>query len=229
MSILSAFSSSKIFEAQTRAPKQRMCGAAALVMAYRRLGLNVDQNEVWKSVAHQHNGFFRAHTYHLAQDAIRRGLSAAIIQTHRPWELLKTCWQNNISAVINHRLNQDSHEGHYSVLAGIDGERLKLNDPLLGPEIEFEKEQFQKLWLPAGAKCEIAGNVLIAISNPATEPTILAHCNQVLDDSIECRKCNKPVILKPATALGCLNANCVQRFWHRLFCPNCDHAISDCR
>ena len=225
MSILSNFSSAKLFEAQARVPSQRMCGAAALVMAYRRFGLQVDQHEVWQKVAHQHEGCFRAHTYHLAQDAIRRGLFAAIIQTHRPWQLLSACWRNNIAAVLNHRLSQDSHEGHYSLLAGLSGQRLKLHDPLLGPSVDFEREQFQKLWLPAGANCEIAGNILLAISDPAHEPSVLAHCNRALRDSVECERCQMPVCLKPAMALGCFNTKCSQRLWLRLFCPNCDHAI----
>ncbi|MFK7768199.1 MAG: C39 family peptidase [Mariniblastus sp.] len=225
MNILAAFTGQNQFEPQMRAPKQRMCGAATLAMAYRKCGLNASQEEIWKSVAHCYNGYYRAHTHHLAQDAIARGLSAAIIQTHKPWETLEACWRNNISVVVNHRLNHDSNEGHYSLFAGFREDQVRLHDPLLGPNVEMTREQMQKLWLPSSPDSEIAGNVLIAISDRDSEPAVWSHCNQIFEDAVVCSNCNHNVSLKPVHSLGCTQENCKQRLWWRIFCPSCDHPI----
>ena len=135
------------------------------------------------------------------------------------------CWRNDISAVINHRINANSHEGHYSLLAGIDKHSVRLNDPLLGPAIELDRESFLKLWLPNSKASEISGNVLIAIARPEIQPAVWSHCNQIFEDSVVCLNCNHDVSLKPAQALGCTQSQCKRRLWWRIFCPNCDYPI----
>lgn len=228
MDILSRFAAvpeRDCFEPQLQQPNHRMCGAAALVMAYRRCGLNVDQQSIWKSIALEHRGQFRGHTYRMAGDAISRGLSASIIQTHQPWKMLKTCWRNNIHAVVNYRTSPDSAEGHYSLLAGIGNDTIRLLDPLAGPSVEIEKNEFLKLWLPISPHGEIAGNVLLAIALPNGQPDIWCHCNRPMEDSIECRHCGNAISLCPAMALGCWNQLCRDRLWYRIFCPNCDGSL----
>lgn len=229
MNILANFATSNRnnFEPQLQVPRQRMCGAAALVMAYRKMGVYVDQRDVWNNIATEHHGNFRAHTFRMAQDAIKRGLDALIIQSHQPWNILKTCWRNNVSAIVNHRVDTNSSEGHYSMLAGIGYETIKLSDPLLGPEIEREQSSFLDSWLPRGDQCEIAGNVLLAIANPSEQPSVWSHCNRPFDDAVLCCRCDLPISLKPAMALGCWNPTCTQRLWCRIFCPQCDFPITE--
>lgn len=228
MDILSHFATStqpNHFEAQQTTPGQRMCGAAALVMAYRRHDLDVDQQSIWKNISTPHNGSYRAHTFRMAQDAIGRGLTALIIQTHRPQQILQMCWRNNISAIINHRLPTVPHEGHFSVLAGITGDSIKLNDPLLGPAIHFSHDEFFPLWLPTTPQSEIAGNIVLAIGSKSAEPMVWSHCNQVLKETADCKRCGSVISLRPAIALGCWNLQCNQRLWYRLYCPQCDFPI----
>ncbi len=225
MNPFAPFRNAHRYEAQIRLPNQRMCGAAALVMVYRQFQIEVDQTELWEAVSHEYQNKRRAHTYDLAQDALNRGLSAVIVQSHQPWAILRNCWRNNIAVVINHRIDMDSHEGHYSLLTGIRQDSISLHDPLLGPNVERSRDDFLRLWMPAGEPCEIAGNVLIAISKPEDQPQIWSHCNQPFEDSIECPSCCNSINLKPAIALGCTKVSCRERLWYRIFCPRCDHAI----
>lgn len=216
-----------VYEPQLQLERQRMCGAATLVMAYRRCGLEVDQTVVWQSIAREYNGHFRAHSYQMARDALERGLVALVLQSHRPWEILQACWRNNITVILNHRLETGSHEGHYSLLAGIQGERIRVQDPWLGPNVEYTRDDFLKLWLPSEANSEIAGNVLIALAPTQAQPPIWCHCNHPFDDAIACPRCQVAIPLKPVIAMGCWHLKCSQRYWWRLFCPNCDCPVSE--
>lgn len=200
-----------------------MCGAAALVMAYRQCGIEVDQNELWDDIAHEHNGNRRAHTHHMAADALKRGLVAVIMQTHQPWRLLEQCYRNNISVVINHRIHSTTDEGHYSLLTGISYESVTIHDPLVGPNCQYDLNEFQTLWLPKSVSSEIAGNVLIAIARRDEQPSIWSHCNNPFEEALRCQNCQFPIPLKPARALGCWKQDCRERFWWKLFCPRCDY------
>jgi hypothetical protein len=215
-----------LYEPQLQLERQRMCGAAALVMAYRRCGLEVEQAVVWQSIAREYNGHFRAHSYLMARDALERGLVAVVLQSHRPWEILEACWRHDIAVILNHRLEADSHEGHYSLLAGMRGDRIRVQDPWLGPNVQYSRDEFLELWLPFGPNSEIAGNVLIAIAPALVQPPIWCHCNQLFEDALACPRCQTAIPLKPVVALGCWNERCSERLWWRLFCPNCDCPIS---
>lgn len=229
MDILGALSgrSPQGYEAQLRLPRQRMCGAASLVMAYRRCGLEVDQTSIWRSIAVEHLGDFRAHSYHMAADAIDRGLAASIIQTHQPWKSLEACWRNNIAAIVNYRASEASASGHYALLAGINQDSIRLHDPLAGPAIELGRDLFLKLWLPLSVNSEIAGNVLLAISRKEDEPGIWCHCNRPFEAAIDCQRCGHSISLQPAVALGCWNPECKDRLWYRLFCSQCDFPVHE--
>ncbi|QDV23716.1 cysteine peptidase family C39 domain-containing protein [Aureliella helgolandensis] len=227
MSFLSTFTSGVDgwYEPQQTLPKQRMCGAAALVMAYRRCGIDIDQNSVWDEIAHEFEGFHRASTRDLAVHALQTGLEAVVVQTHLPFQALESCWQNNLPAILNHRVAEASPEGHFSLLAGINHESVFLSDPIDGPCVEKTRQEFGQLWLPTKSGSEIAGNVLVILGNPEEQPSLWCHCNRLFPHSIECERCAATVPLRPTRGLGCWNPGCTSRLWWRLFCPYCDHAI----
>lgn len=215
------------YEPQLRAENHRMCGAAALAMAYRNCDLSVDQPEIWNQISEPFQGKFRARTCLMASDAIARELACLTIQTHQPWKILRQCWRNNIAVVLNHRVGTNSTEGHYSVLAGCGDHSILINDPLQGPEIELSHEDFQKLWLPNSPESEISGNILLAIARRDEQPSLWCHCDRPLEDFVNCNHCGFQIPLQPALALGCWNRNCPDRNWWRLFCPNCDHSVEE--
>src|SRR5437868_12294264 len=89
------------FESQRTAPDPRMCGAAALCMVYRSFGLPADQGEVWKQVACSRQGRRLARTQPLCKDALRRGLSALILEARDPWAALRNCAAHAVQVVLN--------------------------------------------------------------------------------------------------------------------------------
>ena len=136
----------------------------------------------------------------------------------------KPVGKTTLVLITNHLWGPHHNEGHYSVLARINRNTIHLHDPSLGPSVAYSKEEFLALWLPTSSQSEIAGNVLVAITNSDYEPSIWAHCNQCIPKSMACRNCGNELPLQPVRALGCVQPTCVQRLWYRLFCPQCDAA-----
>ena len=61
-----------------------MCGAAALSMVYRALGIETTQEMIWEQIAREDGRRGRAaRTYLLAQNALRHGLSAVGVPADR--------------------------------------------------------------------------------------------------------------------------------------------------
>src|SRR5438552_680660 len=100
------------FERQWTAPSSRMCVAAALCMVYRSFGLACEQAEVWDHVARGSRGRRLARTQLLCKDALRRGLSALIVQGRDPWAALRRCAADGLRVILNHRLSPTKREGH---------------------------------------------------------------------------------------------------------------------
>ena len=206
----------------------RRCGAAALAMVYASLGMADSQGAIWRQIAAASDGKARtARTHLLAQNALGRGLSAVVLQALRPWDLLGACWDSGVRVVLNHRLRLNSPSGHYSVLAGIDGERVILHDPQRGPARQWLRQDFLQLWLPAVGGGEIAGHVLVAIAPQETKAAMCRVCRTPVAEAVACTGCRHPIPLRLAAAMGCLRAGCDARLWKYLFCPYCDAAIGE--
>src|SRR5262249_35918172 len=95
--------------------------------------------------------------------------------------------------------------------------------PLLGPTRRLTHAELLELWLPRFANSEIAGNVLIGVSNAGTPSAASCEfCRTPMPDSVECPRCKKSVGLEPSALLGCINDMCIARMWDHLCCPSCD-------
>ena len=133
------------FESQIR---PRLCGAAALTMAYRALGLEATQDEVWPSVAGKNRrGDDCARTHRLAADALRRGLAAVVIQALDPWSILAS---EPVKAVLilNHRPTPAAWTGHFTVLVQRGPDAVVVHDPQFGP---FRRHRPRRLPSPVAA------------------------------------------------------------------------------
>jgi len=216
------------YEKQSEALTGRACGAACLSMVYRSLGMEVPQDEIWPAIAKEnHLGQVSSTTYLMARDALNRGFSAVAIQAHQPLHALRVCRANDICAILNHRVRRDSAAGHYTVLVDIDDKKVVVHDPLLGAGRSLSHAELLDLWLPRGAKSEIAGGVLIAICGPEVAPvTACKFCRTPIPLRVDCPQCQKPTNLHPAGVLGCINLGCVARLWNWVCCPSCDYAFS---
>jgi ABC-type bacteriocin/lantibiotic exporter with double-glycine peptidase domain len=206
----------------------RSCGAAALCMVYRSLGVACEQSEVHLSVTRK--GQTNARTHLLACDALRRGLSALILQARSPFAILQRAQVHTSPVILNHRFQAEDLAGHYSVLVKIDSEAIILHDPLLGPGRVLPWEDFQRLWMPVWGVAETPGQVLLAISEQSRdrktgEELSCSYCQTLLPLSRTCRRCREKVPLQPGTILGCVHDECPGRLWARVFCPWCDQSF----
>jgi ABC-type bacteriocin/lantibiotic exporter with double-glycine peptidase domain len=206
-----------------RQQDRRGCGAAALCMVYRSLGVACVQAEVWRRLARPGPwGALRTNTWRLAADALRCGLAALVLQTREPWAVLSTSAARDVRVILNHRLRSGSAEGHYSVLVAVDDEAALLHDPEAGPARHLRRAELLELWRPERGCGEVAGYVLVAVSNRTPDPSACAACGLILPEAIPCPACREPVPLLPGPVAGCLTAACPGRTWDRIFCPGCD-------
>ena len=211
------------YERQEDPQTNRLCGAAALSMAYRSFGKTVTQADIWPRIArHNRSGSIASTTYLMAQDALERGFSALAIQVKHPLQALQLCRENGVRAILNHRLKADSPAGHYSVLVDIDAESVVLHDPWFGPSRRLPHAELLELWLPRYANTEISGNVLIGIAAQPPDAPPCHLCGAVAPPAVSCPSCGKPVTLRPASILGCTAASCPARMWNSICCPFCN-------
>lgn len=212
------------YEKQFDPHNTRTCGAACLVMAYKSLGKEVAQTEIWPAIAKQNRFGSVASTTHLmAQDAIKRGFSAVAIQVRHPLQVLRLCRDAGIIAILNHRSQKDSPTGHYSVLVNIDDKHVTLHDPFYGPSRQLLHAELLELWQPNSPNSEIAGHMLIAIAaGGAPDPPACEFCHTAMPGKIECPRCKQAVGLRPSVPLGCIKSACIARMWNYLCCPSCD-------
>ena len=216
------------YEQQAEELTGRACGAACLSMAYRSLGKQVAQTEIWPAISRQNRfGRMSSMTHLMTQDALNRGFSAVAFQARHPLHALQLCSANGIRAILNHRVQHDSAAGHYSILVDIDSKDVILHDPLFGAARRLPHAELLELWMPQVPDSEIVGAVLIAISTPGA-PAIPAceFCHTPMRPSVDCPNCGRPTSLEPGAVLACMKENCIARMWNWVCCPTCDYVFS---
>jgi len=218
------------FEPQRRLRANRLCGAAAVSMVFRALGIPCRQEDVWGEIARpDRRGTRAARTCSLASAALERGLAALILQARRPWHVLQKAVEQGVPVILNHRLESNSPLGHYTVLLAADRRHAVIHDPSFGPRRRLTRRELLELWRPSQGGCEIVGHVLVAISRANLPSATCGICGTLIPAEIACPACARPVPLQPGSLLGCLRDHCPGRAWVRLFCPACDCAVLDSR
>jgi Peptidase C39 family len=211
------------YEKQADPQTSRMCGAACLAMVYRSFGKETPQAEIWPAISKPNQFGNLASTTHLmAQDALTRGFSAVAIQARHPLQALRLCHESGIRAILNHRLQNDSATGHYTVMVDLDDKGVVLHDPSFGPSRRLSQAALLGLWQPHFSNSEIVGNVLIAIAADPPAVPACQFCHTPIPPSVECPRCKNLIGLRPGAVLGCMNQNCIARMWGYICCPACD-------
>jgi len=215
------------FEKQLRSHSSRMCGAAALCMVYRSLGVACTQQQIWEQIARpDRNNHRAARTHLLAANALCHGLGAICFEAVEPWTVLERGAAGRTRVILNHRLRSGSLLGHYTVLVAVDGNEAIVHDPRVGPDRRLAKEELLGLWRPADDRSEVAGHVLVAIGPALTGANSCGACRVAFPSGVACPKCHSEIPLRPAGVLGCPARSCPTRLWVRLFCPYCDASIA---
>lgn len=195
-----------------------------MCMVYEALGIAVAQETVWPTVSRPDcAGRGTARTFLLAADALSRGWCASIVQARTPWETLAAWHAADLGIIINHRTGVVDPHGHYSVLVGLTAEVAVLHDPLAGPDQSVPRERFLELWQAFGARSEVAGGTAVLI---AREPgrRRCTTCGTTWPESVPCIGCRQPIVLTPASAIGCAVSTCPARCWRQIYCSRCDSA-----
>ncbi len=214
------------YEKQIDPTSRRLCGAAALCMVYRSFGLDCSQAELaTKVTTPAPSGNEAARTYLLAQDALTRGLSALVLRAKDPLRTLKRCQHPQLRAILNHRPQRESPNGHFTVLVEVAGDMVVVHDPLSGPNRRVPQRDLLDLWRPLVGGSEITGQVLVALAKDSPAAAPCPTCGGIIPETIVCSGCRKAVALRPATVLGCLNPACLERAWETVFCPFCDSSL----
>lgn len=216
------------YQKQSEELDGRACGAACLSMAYRSLGKQVAQTEIWPLIAKANRfGQVSSTTYLMAQDALKRGFNAVAVQARHPLQVLRLAKEAGIRAILNHRVRPDSTAGHYSMLVDICAKEVVVHDPLFGAARRMTHAQLMELWLPQVSSSEIAGGVLIAIGAPGLPARAACEfCRTPMLSSVDCPGCGKPVGLEPDAVLGCIQDGCIARMWNWICCPACDYVFT---
>jgi hypothetical protein len=212
------------YEAQEDAPGDRRCGAAALCMALRSLGVSCSQAELWPAISRPAaGGVRRARTLLLCREAQRRGLEAVIVQARHPWEALRRGAGGAARLLLNHRASRGAGGGHYSVLLGVEEDAIVLHDPLAGPARRLAREEFLALWRPSPP--EVAGHVFLAVARGPAAAADCPCCAAGVPAATCCPWCRGAVPLQPGV-LGCVADGCRERVWNQVFCPGCDGGVT---
>jgi hypothetical protein len=215
------------YERQRDPASNRSCGAAALCMVYRSLGINCSQAELTAKLTrpepYANPG---ARTFLLAQDALALGLSAVVLRAKDPLKTLQTCRNHSLRAILNHRPRPQSANGHFTVLVDFAGDNVVVHDPLAGPNTPIRASDLLQLWQPLGGASEITGNVLVVLARDQDSGAPCPKCGSAIPDSIACPGCRQAIPLRPASVLGCMSPSCSARAWDALFCPLCDAVLT---
>lgn len=206
-----------------RQEDSRKCGAAALCMVYGSFGQKVKQADVWPRISTDQ---WSARSHLLAKDALSRGYAAVTLQASRPDVALARCCNDGIPAILNHRLHPSSRQGHYSVLVGQSRSGVLLHDPYHGPARMLSHQQFGQLWNWEIGGREVAGNILVAVAPAPQSSAPCPACGTSMPQSVDCPDCGEIIPLPIPSVLGCANAQCPERSWLRLFCPQCDRHLT---
>ena len=211
------------YERQSSVESNRTCGAACLSMVYRSLGQEVPQDEIWEAIAKVNRfGSLACTTHLMVADALKRGFDAVAFKARHPLFALRCCREANIRVILNHRLQEESPIGHYSVLVDIGDRDVTLHDPYFGPARRMTQGELMRLWDP-GANSEIVGETMIAIAPRGPREAACEICRTPLPLAVVCQRCGKPVFLRPAAGIGCVGEGCVVRRWLQVCCPSCDY------
>ncbi len=218
------------YERQLESPTRRTCGAAALCMAYRSLGIRQSQDMIWEQISQADaSGRRVARTYLLARNALHHGLAALVLRAQPSRDAFTRWLDAGVRIILNHRLQADAPWGHYSVLVATEPAAVTVHDPQLGPDRRLAWPELLALWEPLPGGSEIGGRILVAVARRHAGAPLAAGCSScgtALPREVTCPRCRSRIPLEPQAVLGCAAAACLQRTWETLFCPYCDLACT---
>lgn len=126
---------------------ERASGASCLAMIYQDQGKDITTEEVWKDIqAHTTDGVDYCSTAKMMHHAMANGFKIMIVRSHLPIRVLRICLQNQIYAILLQHQQKEGTEAFFTLLTGVEGETVLLNDPSY-PEEEGKNKRISSLEL----------------------------------------------------------------------------------
>ncbi|MBX4199252.1 C39 family peptidase [Candidatus Parcubacteria bacterium] len=152
--------------------KESSCGAAALAMLYKHLGIP-DQTEevIWerlKTPRPNIPGDEFITTMSMAQDGQQFDLSyfkaqASLASSETAMQPVVEFLSQGIPVVVCQKVSKDDIRGHFRILTGVEGESILLNDPdATEATTKMDLDTFMSLWSDAN-NGEVIGGEFFAI------------------------------------------------------------------
>lgn len=211
-------------------PKERKCGAIALVRLYQRLGQQHDLEYVWQRIrTRDRSGGWAAASFRLAGDAIDCGYESLAIKLKDADALLdKSNTIPNLQIIACHRLREGSDLGHFSLLESVNHNTI---DVWSGDSVgrrTYSRSEFLDLWQHWSWGDEFRPKIAIAIWNPTPQhPPDQQICDvkTTIPEQMNCLRCGEGISLKLLQRLFAEEfAATGERGWEAVFCPRCDAA-----
>ncbi|WP_425395146.1 hypothetical protein [Aeoliella sp.] len=191
----------------------RTCGAAALAMGYASFGLDVPLEDIWPRLSLGLSRGEAVGSHRLAADALARGMSAVVLRARDPSVALETVLKSRRVCIANHRLDNESFDGHFSVVVDADEQHVVVHNPYSIAYERIHRATWQSLWGSETQLGEHSGYVLVAMAPPELTP----DCDELI-----CPRCR--TILPLASDLG-VSAGEWDDCWECLFCAFCDASL----
>ena len=211
-------------------PKERSCGAIALVRAYKRLGLQQDLETVWRRIrTRDRNGDWASASYRLAGDAMDRGFQSLAIKLKDADALLDNLNSiQELQVIACHRLRDGSKLGHFSFVESVNRQKVTVwFDDRVGTKF-YSRSEFLDLWQNWSAGDEFRPKIVIAIWPPNSQHDVTQQAGNLkptIPNYFKCLRCGESISLKLLQRLFAREfAETGERGWEAVFCPRCDAA-----
>lgn len=204
------------------------CGAAALTMVYKSLGLKVTQKEVLERVVFtvdQDTGEQSCSTHRMVLDSLLRRFETLHVRAINPIDMLKACQKHSVRAVTHERAGPNRLVGHATAFLGIDDHFVWQHCSALGPFRPIRHNDLLEVMAPLGVSDIGWGNWITLISNPFVVKRSCKLCGIEIPEWVTCPECKKSFELKPSAPLGCFQEDCSGRAWLDISCPYCFKGI----
>ncbi len=219
------------YERQHDSHNNRTCGAAALTMVYRSLGLSCAQNELWDQIKSVDSfGGFYSKAHKLCLNSLEKGFDSVCFSAKDPIKAIKFCSKYSINCILGHRQFIGSKFAHFTVLVYVKDEAVFIHDPELGSKKGRNREvlfgELLDLFKSDISQGDyIAENLIIVITNKKANINKCNSCDENFPKIINCPNCNKLIPLSPSLIFGCFNPSCLENNIKNLYCPFCDAGL----
>jgi len=122
--------------------KSYTCGPASLKMVFDFFGLKTSEEKLKKYLkSNKEKG-----TKHKALiNAVIRNGFYCYVHNHSSLSQIKGFIEKDLPVII-HYIEPDSNEEHYSVVVGVHGRKIIMNDPWMGKRFKLKEKEFERRW-----------------------------------------------------------------------------------